>query len=265
MEILSISYQDLAILASLVFLMGLLLSLNGFSKTKAFWWASVRMTVQLLFMGVWLTWVFIADSWIWVALVAWIMLVFAGYEIGQRQTYRFQRFGSYIIGLIALSMTALVLTVFALTVIIQPQPWYSPQYAIPILGMVLGNSMTAIGLALDVLTRLSQKMQAQIEAQLALGKNTKEAMAFIREEAMHSAMIPVINMLVAAGIISLPGMMTGQILAGVSPMEAVKYQIMVMFLIALSTSAGVLLAIRIAETKLFDSRQRLAKKVLIRD
>lgn len=264
MTMIAITYADLAFLSSLVFLLGLVLLLNGFHQTKQLWIANLRMVVQLLLMGVWLSWVFYADSWLLIALVAAIMLGFAGYEISKRQTYAFAKRGSYKIGLISLSMTALVITVMVLTLVIQPDPWYTPQYAIPLLGMVLGNSMTAVGLGLDTLTKQVVQLKPQIEAQLALGKTAKESIAFIREQALHTALIPIMNMLVAAGIVSLPGMMTGQILAGADPMEAVKYQIMVMLLIVLSTASGVMIALRIGSKQLFDARQRLSLDVLVK-
>ncbi|NPA71685.1 MAG: iron export ABC transporter permease subunit FetB [Gammaproteobacteria bacterium] len=253
----SISILDLTTLSTLVFIMGGLLWINGFRHVKQFWLANLRMVVQLLFMGIWLSWLFYSDNVLWVVLVGGIMLIAAGYEISKRQQYRFQKMQSFWIGLLALSFTALVLLVSVLVFIVQPDPWYQPQYFIPLLGMLLGNSMTAIGLGLDTLTRSSVQLKSKIEAQLALGKTAKESMAFIKEQSLHSVMIPVINMLVAAGIISLPGMMTGQILAGIEPIEAVKYQIMILFLIATSTGMGALIAIELATRKLFDNRQRL--------
>lgn len=252
-----ISYWDLAALSILVFLLGIFFWLNGFTEVRKLWWASLRMVVQLLFMGVWLSYVFYADNPVWIALVGLIMLSAAGYEITKRQKYRFKKLHSFLLGFVALSLTALVLLVGVLTLIIQPEPWYEPQYAIPLLGMLLGNSMTAIGLGLDTLTRNAVQSKAKIEAQLALGKSAKESMLFIRQQSFHAAMIPVINMLVAAGIISLPGMMTGQILAGADPMEAVKYQIMIMLLITAATGFGTLIAVNSACRKLFDTRQRL--------
>ncbi|WP_029408374.1 iron export ABC transporter permease subunit FetB [Thiomicrorhabdus sp. Milos-T2] len=257
-----ISYWDLASLSILVFLLGVFLWLNGFSKVKQLWLATARMVVQLLFMGVWLSYVFYADNPIWIILVGLIMLTAAGYEISKRQQYRFKKLNGWLFGFLALSMTSLVLLMITLTVIIQPTPWYEPQYAITLLGMLLGNSMTAIGLGMDSLTRSAVQSKAKIEAQLALGKTAKQSMNFIRQQSLHSAMIPIINMLVAAGIISLPGMMTGQILAGADPMEAVKYQIMIMLLIVTSTGFGTLIAVNIASRKLFDSRQRLTLDVL---
>lgn len=257
-----ITYWDLAALSSLVFLLGVLLWLNGFSEVKQLWFATVRMVVQLLFMGVWLSYVFYAENPIWIALVSVVMLSAAGYEISKRQQYRFKKLNGLLVGFLALSMTSLVLLIGVLTLIIQPQPWYEPQYAIPLLGMLLGNSMTAIGLGLDTMTRSAVQLKAKVEAQLALGKTAKQSMQFIKQQSLHAAMIPVINMLVAAGIISLPGMMTGQILAGADPMEAVKYQIMIMLLIAASTGIGTLIAIQLASRKLFDERQRLVLDAL---
>lgn len=259
-----ISYWDLATLSFLVFLLGIILWLNGFSQVKQLWWSMTRMVAQLLFMGVWLSWVFYSENPLWIALVGVIMFSAAGYEISKRQQYRFKRLHGLMIGFLSLSFTSLLLLIGVLTLVIQPDPWYQPQYAIPLLGMLLGNSMTAIGLGLDSLTRNAVQMKAKIEAQLALGKTAKQSLDFIKQQSLHSAMIPVINMLVAAGIISLPGMMTGQILAGVDPMEAVKYQIMIMLLIATSTGFGTLIAVNYAGKQLFDARQRLKTSVLIK-
>jgi putative ABC transport system permease protein len=259
---LTISYWDLLTLSVLVILLGIVLWLNGFSQVKQLWWASLRMTVQLLFMGVWLSWVFYADNPLWIVLVGFVMLSAAGYEISKRQKYRFTYVYSIAIGLLSLSLTSLLLLVGVLVFVIQPEPWYQPQYMIPLLGMLLGNSMTAIGVGLDTLTRNAVQLKPKVEAQLALGKTAKQSMEFIREQSLHAAMIPVINMLVAAGIVSLPGMMTGQILAGVDPMEAVKYQIVIMLLIATSTGLGTLIAVAMASRRLFDNRQRLQLHVL---
>lgn len=258
----SITYWDLVMLSTLVVLLGVFLWLSGFSRVKTFWWSNIRMFVQLLFMGFWLSYVFNADNPLWIVLVGFIMLVAAGYEITKRQQYRFKKLNGFLVGFLGLSMTSLVLLLGVLTLVIQPTPWYEPQYVIPLLGMLLGNSMTAIGLGLDTLTKSAVESKAKIEAQLALGKTAKESMDFIRQKSLHAALMPVTNMLVAAGIISLPGMMTGQILAGADPMEAVKYQIMIMFMIATSAGFGTLIAIRIANQRLFDSRQRLNLSVL---
>ena len=146
---------------------------------------------------------------------------------------------------------------FALIVILGENPWYTPQYAIPLLGMLLGNTMNGISIAMDRLTHAAWEQRQVIEARLMLGERWDEAIADYRQQAIRSGMIPIINAMAAAGIVSLPGMMTGQILAGAPPVEAVKYQILIMFLIAAGTGLGTLAAVTIGSKHLFDERQRL--------
>src|SRR4029077_4456516 len=103
---------------------------------------------------------------------------------------------------------------------------------IPLLGMILGNCMTGIALGLNTLTTSLMLRRASVEAQLMLGATRWDAAAPVTRNALRSALMPTINSMSATGLVSLPGMMTGQILSGVPPVEAVKYQILVMFLIA---------------------------------
>jgi putative ABC transport system permease protein len=145
----------------------------------------------------------------------------------------------------------------ALGVIVRPEPWYTPQYAIPLLGMLLGNTMNGIGLALDRLTEGLWQQRDVVEARLMLGETALAASGPIRREAVRSGLMPIINAMAAAGVVSLPGMMTGQILAGVPPVEAVKYQILILFLIAAGSGFGTLAAVSLATRRLFDHRQRL--------
>lgn len=156
-----------------------------------------------------------------------------------------------------LFLSSFTLTVLTLSIIINPEPWHLPQYAIPLLGMLLGNAMTAVALGLDRLTTSASQQRNQIEARLALGHPWRQAMSGLRRDSARVALVPVINALAAAGVVSLPGMMTGQILAGTPPMEAVKYQILIMFLIATTTGVAALLAISVAARRLFDERHRL--------
>ena len=148
-------------------------------------------------------------------------------------------------------------TLLALIVIIGGSPWYTPQYAIPLLGMLLGNTMTGIALGMGRLTESAWQQRAVIEQRLLLGQTRDEAILELRKNSVRTGMIPIINAMAAAGIVSLPGMMTGQILAGSPPVEAVKYQILIMFLIAGGTGLGVMSAIWLTSRRLFDERHRL--------
>ena len=125
--------------------------------------------------------------------------------------------------------------------------------------MLLGNTMTGIAVALDNLTRQALDKYAQIEARLALGHSADQAIGDIRRDALRAGLIPIVNSMTTAGIVSLPGMMTGQILAGSPPMEAAKYQLLILFLIAAGTGLGSVTAVMLGSHRLFDARSRLRR------
>jgi putative ABC transport system permease protein len=148
-------------------------------------------------------------------------------------------------------------TILALTTQVRPDPWYDPRYAIPLLGMILGNGMTGVSLGLDRLLTAAVQDKSAIEARLALGHAFAEAVRLPVREAVRTGLLPVINAMSAAGLVFLPGMMTGQILAGIPPTDAVKYQILVMFLIGGGTGIGVFVAVGLGSRRLTDARGRL--------
>ena len=193
----------------------------------------------------------------WVVVMAVAMVAIAGREVRARQERPLRGPWGYALGAGAMFVSSLGLTVFALLVVVQPTPWYQPQYAIPLLGMLLGNTMTAIALGVDRLNNGAAADRPIIEARLALGHSAREAITALRRDAVRVALVPMINAMAAAGLVSLPGMMTGQILAGSPPLEAVKYQILIMFLITAATGLGTLLAVEIGTRRLFDERERL--------
>ena len=102
-------------------------------------------------------------------------------------------------------MASGVATVFALVTVLRPTPWFDPRYAIPLLGMILGNCMTGIGLGLDTLTTSLVNRRASVEAQLMLGASRQAAVAPVTRDALRSALMPVINSMAATGVVSLPG------------------------------------------------------------
>jgi putative ABC transport system permease protein len=212
---------------------------------------------QLLLVGLLLKLLFARADLLWVAAFAGVMLAIAGYETLARQRRPLTGLWGYGIGTLAMFLSSFSIAIVALTAIVGPNPWYTPQYAIPLLGMLLGNTMTGIAIALDRITQTAFDQRGAIEARLILGQPWRDAISDIRADSMRAGMIPTINAMAAAGVVSLPGMMTGQILAGSPPLEAVKYQIVILFLIAVSTILGTLGAIWGASRRLFDSRERL--------
>jgi putative ABC transport system permease protein len=123
--------------------------------------------------------------------------------------------------------------------------------------MMLGNTMNGVALGLERLTSSVTQQRRVIEARLIQGAPWCEAISLIRRDSMRVGMVPMLNAMAAAGVVSLPGMMTGQILAGADPMEAVKYQILIMFLIASGTGFGTMAAVHVGARRLFDERERL--------
>jgi len=186
-----------------------------------------RMLLQLLLIGYVLAWIFGAGNGWLILLVLGIMLVAASWiALGTVREHRWL--------LLGMSLTAITvgggLTLALITqLVLQLDPWYLPRYMVPLAGMVFANAMTAVSLAAE-----------RLYAEIGHGLDWAEA----RLVAYQAAMIPVINSLFAVGLVSLPGMMTGQILSGVSPLIAARYQIMVMCMIF--ASAGISTAIFLA-------------------
>ncbi|VAW75343.1 Probable iron export permease protein FetB [hydrothermal vent metagenome] len=252
-----LSLFDLSLAALLVVALALS-SLRVYPKIAAqLTIAAVRTAIQLTLIGLVLKTLFASSDFLWVALLSLFMLAVAGREVMARQHRRFTGWWGYGIGAVSMFISSFAVALFALLVVIGNEPWYQPQYAIPLLGMLLGNTMNSIALALDRLTSLADEQRETIEARLMLGYSAHEAIAGIRQQVYRTGLIPIINAMAAAGIVSLPGMMTGQILAGAPPVEAVKYQIMIMFLIAGGAGFGTLAALHFGVRRLFDGRMRL--------
>lgn len=257
MTTIQLDLADLALAALLVLINGGLSLALGLGIERRLLVAATRMVVQLLLVGLVLEALFATVSpWLTLA-VALTMIGFAGHEILARQERRLAGWWAYGLGTGAMLVAASVVTLFALTTQLRPDPWYDPRYAIPLLGMVLGNTMTGIALGVNTLTNDLATRRAAIEARLALGHDSRQATAPLVGRAMRTALMPIINSMAATGLVSLPGMMTGQILAGASPVEAVKYQILIMFLIAGGTGLGAVAAVMGGIRRLTDSRHRV--------
>jgi len=248
---------DLSLAALLVLALAALSWRMRLGLSKDLLIAAVRTVVQLLLIGLVLKALFANVDLLWVAGISLVMLLAAGREVMARQQRRFSGWWGFGMGTGAMFISSFAITVLALTTIISTDPWYDPQYAVPLLGMLLGNTMSGIALALDRLTATAWQQRAVIEQRLMLGASRIEAIAEIRRDAMRSGMMPIINAMAVAGLVSLPGMMTGQILAGSPPLEAVKYQILIMFLITAGSGFGVTTALWLASKRLFDERHRL--------
>ncbi len=252
-----LSTTDLLLSSLFILLVAWLFRRSHTGLERKMLYLSVRSTLQLLAVALVLQTLFNHANLLWVGLLSIAMVLLAGREIQLRQQRRLLGGWGYLAGTSAMFLSSMATALFALLVIIEYEPWYHPQYAIPLLGMLLGNTMNGIALGMDRLTNSVWEQQRVIEAKLAMGFNAEQAIQPLRDDAVRTGMVPILNAMAAAGVISLPGMMTGQILAGAAPIEAVKYQILILFLIAGGTGLGVMAAISLSARRFFDSRERL--------
>jgi putative ABC transport system permease protein len=257
MNVISLSTGDLMAAACLVLFVAALSRRMNIGIEGQILVASLRTAAQLFLIGFVLRALFANATLGWVSLMALVMLLAAGREVRARQAHRFRGWWGLGLGTASMFASSFSVAILASAVIIGPDPWYAPQYAIPLLGMLLGNTMTGIAVAMDRLTTLAHQAKDRIEQRLMLGQPRIEAVAEIYRESIRAGLIPIVNAMAAAGLVSLPGMMTGQILAGSSPLDAVQYQILIMFLIAGGTGMGTMLAVILGARRLFDERERL--------
>ena len=165
----SLNYGELAMASVLVLIDAGLSLIFGLGIHRSLLMASIRMTVQLALVGMVLTALFAVVSPLWTGLAALGMILFAGHEVLQRQERRLSGWWSYGLGTACMMMASVLVTTFALLTALRPSPWYDPRYAIPLLGMILGNCMTGIAFGLDTLTTGLVSRRASVEAQLMLG------------------------------------------------------------------------------------------------
>jgi UDP-glucose/iron transport system permease protein len=257
MNVISLGVLDLSLAASLLLLLALVSVLLSLGLERRLLLSGMRTVIQLLLIGQVLRVLFAnANPW-WIICMALIMLMVAVREVRARQKRRLRGISGYWISTFSIFISSFTVTFLALTVMVQVHPWWTPQYAIPLLGMVLGNTMTGVALASDRLTAQFHEQRNVVEQRLLLGQTWQTASGDIRKDCTRTGMVPIINSMAAAGVVSLPGMMTGQILGGTPPVEAVKYQILIMFLIASGTGFGVICSIWMTSRHLFDQRHRL--------
>jgi len=253
--VIDLSVTDMAVAASLVLVsvgISIALKLNMEKKLAL---ASVRTVAQLLLIGYVLQRVFEISTLPALIPVLLFMLLTAAHTAVGRPARTFTGLGPLALGTMA--VTSLAVTITATGLIIGVEPWYRPAYLIPLLGMVLGNTMNGVSLATDHFLETLTERRHEVEMELAMGATRWEAARKPVADAVRRGMIPIINSMMVVGVVSLPGMMTGQILAGTDPAVAVRYQIMIMFMIASGASLGSMGMVLLSYRRLFNCRHQL--------
>jgi putative ABC transport system permease protein len=233
-----------------------IVKLKKIQREKEIFISSVRMTIQLILTGYILVYLFKTPSPLYTVLVLIAMETFSVYNIIKRAKTRLSPKLKQIIAFSMICGTVSCLFYFLL-VVVNISPWYDPHYFIPIAGMLIGNSMTGISLGVSRLVDGIKTQKSLVEGALMLGATPKMAVKHIVNNAFDSAILPTINSMVGMGIVFLPGMMTGQILSGTSPVTAIGYQIAIMLGILGSVALTVILFVQLGYKTFFNEHSQL--------
>jgi len=253
----AITWAELALASSLLLANGLVSVWLRLGLGRQLLVAGARTVLQLSLLGLVLVHVFESER-LWLVLAIGLgMVVLASVEAVRRagRSYPSVRRDAFL----SLLLAAAVSLLFVTGLVLRVEPWWEPRYLIPLLGMVLGNSLTGVSLGLERCLASFEEERDAIELRLAAGAGTWEASRPTAAKALRAGLIPILNAMSVAGMVTIPGMMTGQILGGTEPGLAARYQILVMFLIAGATAAGTTGVVLFAVRARFDDQSRLLR------
>ena len=228
--LIDLSWTDLAFASALVLVAIALSQWQRLGLARGFVVGAVRAVVQLVAVGYVLEFLFTTRRWYLVVLALAVMLLAATKTATDRQRKLHHSIFD-ITGWAMLVGTGVTLA-YVDGIVLRLHPWYDPRYIIPLFGMIVSNAMNGAALAAERLTSEMELRRGEVESYLALGASPSRAAAEPVRRALAAALIPAVNGLMIVGLVALPGMMTGQILAGSSPNVAVRYQILVAFMLA---------------------------------
>lgn len=255
-EIIDLSIWQVAIAYVFVLIVIAIVRIRKINREKEIIFSSIRMTLQLILTGYVLVYIFQNPSpYITVGIII-LMEVFAIYTVFKKFKGKLSKALKKIIA-VSMSFGTLSCLTYFLFMVVRISPWYSPQYFIPIAGMLIGNSMTGISLGVKSLLEGMSTQRSLIEEALILGATPQAASKSIINSTFDAAIMPTINSMVGMGIVFLPGMMTGQILSGTSPTTAIAYQIAIMLGILGAVALTVILLLWFGYRTFFNEEAQL--------
>jgi putative ABC transport system permease protein len=226
-EVINLGFYQILLGYVFVVIVLFILKRESIKRERVLVFATLRMTLQLVLMGYVLTFVLENPHPLVTLLVLLVMVGFSVFTVFRK--FKDSLFPSLKrVILVALPLGTLTSLLYFLYVVVGISPYYDPQYIIPVAGMIIGNSMTGISLGIHTMINRFTDQKEEVETALMLGATPKDASSTIVRESFDAAIMPTLNSMLGMGIIFLPGMMTGQILSGVSPLQAISYQIGIM-------------------------------------
>jgi putative ABC transport system permease protein len=253
--VIQLSPLDLAFALGLIAAAIALSRLSGLGLEAQFAIAAGRTILQLLAAGYLLAFVFALNTPWSVLLALGVMLTIAAIVTRNRISKKLKRLLFWVWGSLFAS-TAFTLS-YIIVLIIQPPTWYDPQYLIPLAGMIIGNAMDTATLAGKRLVSTINSSPLEIETHLSLGATPQQAVSRYCKEAIRASLIPLLNRMMVVGMVTLPGMLTGQVLSGTEPLDAALYQILILLAIAFANLVAVLLVVQAIVRQFFNQNAQL--------
>ncbi len=253
-ETLIIGWIELFIATFFIVIAGVISIALSLGLVRSLAIASLRTYLQLIALGFILNWIF-ATNTAWIVSGIFLLMMLMTVQILLKRV-KPKPPSLYLSTFIAIFISSTVVTFSVTGLIIHVEPWYNPRYFLTIGGMILGNSMNGIALALDRFFDDLNKRIAEVNQALAFGGTPWEASLPSIRTALSAGLIPTINSMSAVGLVHIPGMMTGQLLAGANPIQAAQYQIVVMLMISAATALGTMISIILAYKYAFDEEWR---------
>lgn len=255
-----LTWLDVVVSLSLVAVLFVVALVQRLGLAKGVLIGAVRTFLQLMVIGYVLRFVFDLSRWYWVLLMLAVMVAVASRTAASRDESRWP--GKARIAAAAITAGVVVTMVTVVGLVIRIRPWYTPHILIPVSGMVIGNTMNAVALVSNRFRSEVALRRHEVEAALALGATGPQAVGEAFRTAIKAALIPTMNALMVVGLVQLPGMMSGQIIAGVLSVQAVRYQIVVMYMIACGATVGALIAAILIRRQLLTPNHQLRSEYL---
>ena len=234
----------------------LIMKKSKVNQTRLLLVASIRMTVQLIFVGYVLQYIFSNPNPIFTMIFLSVMIIFSINRVIKSRKDLNKSF-KFAIGASLIFSGLFVLGFFVVVVV--NKSFFNPQYTIPLAGMIIGNAMTGLNIGIKTFMDSVTREKSKINTLLNLGVDPNNILKPFANNALETALIPTLNSMLGMGIIFLPGMMTGQILSGTIPTTAIMYQIVIMIAICTSVCMTVFLALTFGYKSLYNNRKQFYK------
>ncbi|MBU3190019.1 iron export ABC transporter permease subunit FetB [Clostridium bowmanii] len=249
----SLSIFQFSLIYLLLIIVLIIMKKSKVNQTRLLLVASLRMTVQLVIVGYVLQYVFSNPNPLFTVFFLIIMIAFSVNRVISHRTDLNRNFKIAIAA--SLAFSGLFVLIFFVTIVVR-KSIFNPQYTIPLAGMIIGNAMTGVNIAIKTFMDDISNSKSKINTLLNLGVEPKDILKPFANNALETALIPTMNSMLGMGIIFLPGMMTGQMLSGTLPTTAIMYQIAIMIAICTSVCITVFLSLNLGYKSLYNSKKQ---------